>query len=1093
MNKMLILVLVGVFIISFSSAFEFDNVGSYDENTRTINIDNGFGFGANLAEITLNTPLNYYVGAGYQKVAEFTIDNKGTYDDALRTMKFYDHNNKMLEFERNFDYRIKTFVEVEVEDYGEECNILINTTKVCNIIVTGTHREQQEQWNNLTNDNLIEGTYIIGIFTDVEIADIIEWIPTFYGVEITQWASWTQDLNVNITNYFKFDEQDTTGTGVIIDSVGNNNAVNNGTSNTSGIISTAYDYDGSNDYIELSLDSVPIGGQSRSFNVWVNSDDITSNRDIITYGTEASTQLFHFRQLSNGSIWFQNQGSEIGSNVSLSGDVWEMVTMTYNGTTVRLYLNATLVAELAMTLNTTTTNPLRFGIFVDAIQEPWNGGIDEAGIWNRTLTQSEITQLFNNGFGIDFSRSIEVELNSPTNDSILDNLSVDFNWTITRISLNITNWTLSVFFSNGTLAVEEINTTINTNENTTVISNQIFLDNNNYIWNVESCGINLSIVFCDLSENRTFTLDTIAPQINITSPVGTLDINSIGSNETLNVTFNDASLDTCWFDYNGTNVTIDGCLTNIQNSTQFILEENNFNMTVYANDTNGIENNTFISWEYKIILNTTFESSVFETQSQSFSINVSANSSLSSSVNMFYDGVLRSTTLSNNVSTVTFDIPPSVGNKDIIWSFTYAGDIINSTTSTQTVNGIQFNLCNGTLTTSYANLSFVNETVNQEAITATISAVWNFWLGSGDETKQVSVSNSTENLFYNFCFSASNETVNTNLSVAYNNNISQQRIFNSLPILTNVTTQIQLFLLPSSLGSFTQFQTRDIASNALSLVKAVITRTLVSSTITVSSSFTDSSGLVIIFLNPDITYSAVFSKTGFVNNAFSFVPTTDLRIVTMGTGGEVNGSNISIGTTYEITPTNSSLVNNTDVTFGFNVSGNDGITFISMNITDQDENVLSFQSNAGLGFISDIINTSNNTRIIGVYEIRTTEENLTITKLWIVGNEFVGDYSIFRQGTLFLDYNFSDFIRLLMVLGIIFGVVIYMSSNELADNNESKVAVIITLIWIFSIIGWLDNPAVVSQTGIAQFGKQYGIAILSSVASVVFFMRRSLF
>ena len=77
-----------------------------------------------------------------------------------------------------------------------------------------------------------------------------------------------------------------------------------------------------------------------------------------------------------------------------------------------------------------------------------------------------------------------------------------------------------------------------------------------------------------------------------------------------------------------------------------------------------------------------------------------------------------------------------------------------------------------------------------------------------------------------------------------------------------------------------------------------------------------------------------------------------------------------------------------------------------------------------------------------------------------------------------------------MVILIMFGIVIFMSSNELADNNESKIAVVILLIWGFSVIGWLNNPAVVSTTGIAQYGRQYGIAILSTAAALFFFIRR---
>ncbi|KKN69655.1 hypothetical protein LCGC14_0439580, partial [marine sediment metagenome] len=363
--------------------------------------------------------------------------------------------------------------------------------------------------------------------------------------------------------------------------------------------------------------------------------------------------------------------------------------------------------------------------------------------------------------------------------------------------------------------------------------------------------------------------------------------------------------------------------------------------------------------------------------------------------------------------------------------------------------------------------------------------------GSGTQTKNINLVNSTEKLNHSICFSPSNQTLNTNVSLTYNNGESQQRSFTSEPILTNTTLVQVLYLLPSSLGLFGQFQTRDVANNPISLVKAMITRVLGGSTITVASGFTDSSGLVIFFLNPDATYTATFSKSGFLDNVFTFVPTTDIRFVTMGGSVSVNGSNISIGLNYDIIPSNFSLNNNTLVDFGFNVTGNDAVTFISMNLTNSSGFSWAFQSNAGTGFISQTLNTSDNKTIVGRFEIRTAEENMTIVKVWVIGNEFEGDYSIFKQGKLFLDYGFADFIRLLLVVLTLFGIVIFMSKNEISDNNESKIAVVILLIWIFSLIGWLDNPAIISETGIAQFGKQYGIAILSTVAGVFFFVRRT--
>ncbi len=506
-------------------------------------------------------------------------------------------------------------------------------------------------------------------------------------------------------------------------------------------------------------------------------------------------------------------------------------------------------------------------------------------------------------------------------------------------------------------------------------------------------------------------------------------------------------------------------------------------------------NHTFLVSSF-IENQTNFNSNSFETASETFSVNITTNGTAPTNGVFGYNGIGTTATIINTANnnynlSSTIDVPIDIITGSFNFNFSIGGDEHNTSLQTQTISPIILTFCNSTINIPYINFTFKNETTAKETLSASIDSTFNFWLGSGTQTKNINLVNSTEKLNHSICFSPSNQTLNTNVSLTYNNGESQQRSFTSEPILTNTTLVQVLYLLPSSLGLFGQFQTRDVANNPISLVKAMITRVLGGSTITVASGFTDSSGLVIFFLNPDATYTATFSKSGFLDNVFTFVPTTDIRFVTMGGSVSVNGSNISIGLNYDIIPSNFSLNNNTLVDFGFNVTGNDAVTFISMNLTNSSGFSWAFQSNAGTGFISQTLNTSDNKTIVGRFEIRTAEENMTIVKVWVIGNEFEGDYSIFKQGKLFLDYGFADFIRLLLVVLTLFGIVIFMSKNEISDNNESKIAVVILLIWIFSLIGWLDNPAIISETGIAQFGKQYGIAILSTVAGVFFFVRRT--
>ena len=361
------------------------------------------------------------------------------------------------------------------------------------------------------------------------------------------------------------------------------------------------------------------------------------------------------------------------------------------------------------------------------------------------------------------------------------------------------------------------------------------------------------------------------------------------------------------------------------------------------------------------------------------------------------------------------------------------------------------------------------------------------------------LSEANENNSFAFCLSPGDEVLSTTISLDYRNSESQQRSFaSSLTTLSNSTVDKTLFLLPTVAGIFTKFQTTNSNGDPLSGVLGVISRTIEGvPDVEIVSGSTDSSGFVSFFLNPDVTYGGTFSKTGFPDNVFTFVPTSEIRTVIMGVGTGLigNGTQLALNTTYEITPRNSTLQNQTDITFGFNVSSTQAVNFISMNISNSSGSQLLFVSDTSAGVITGIAHTGNNTKIIGRYIISDGVEEISVTRTWIVATDFIGDYSIFKQMTMFTDYGFKDFTRILLVLLAITGVLIFLSTSELLDTSESKVAVGMLLIWAFSIVGWLDTGIVVSSASgninkLGQFSSQYGIAILSTGAAAFFVLRR---
>ena len=99
-------------------------------------------------------------------------------------------------------------------------------------------------------------------------------------------------------------------------------------------------------------------------------------------------------EICGGQLW-----ARVGSGGSWSAEVsqpltsadlntWKHVAMTFDGTTLRLYVGGVLIGS-APGAHTTRNAPLLFGRWTPAA-EYWNGLIDEVRIYGRVLSQGEI-------------------------------------------------------------------------------------------------------------------------------------------------------------------------------------------------------------------------------------------------------------------------------------------------------------------------------------------------------------------------------------------------------------------------------------------------------------------------------------------------------------------------------------------------------------------------------------------------------------------------------------------------------------------------------------------------------------------------------
>ncbi len=126
---------------------------------------------------------------------------------------------------------------------------------------------------------------------------------------------------------------------------------------------------------------------------WVNPSTVNANwRDVIYKGNDnyyLEGTSSNASKPDAGLIAGGSYGDAFGT-AALSANTWSYLAETYDGTTVRLYVNGTQVASTAHTgAITTSTNPLQIG--GDSIYGQYFAGmIDEVRVYNVALTATQI-------------------------------------------------------------------------------------------------------------------------------------------------------------------------------------------------------------------------------------------------------------------------------------------------------------------------------------------------------------------------------------------------------------------------------------------------------------------------------------------------------------------------------------------------------------------------------------------------------------------------------------------------------------------------------------------------------------------------------
>lgn len=502
-------------------------------------------------------------------------------------------------------------------------------------------------------------------------------------------------------------------------------------------------------------------------------------------------------------------------------------------------------------------------------------------------------------------------------------------------------------------------------------------------------------------------------------------------------------------------------------------------------------------------LSSTFNATTYETADESYNLNMSFDTAVYTlqSATMYYNGTALTSTsssysggavISNSKTLAALTTPQ---NYSFYWTLSLIntnGSTLTYTTSTkyQYVNVTQFGLCNSTLNQKYFNFTFRNETINQEYVSASIISTFVYYLGSGSVNKTYYYSNANTNMSYAFCASPSDRSFYAQPYIQYQNPYSTARVYNPSIAYYPVTSQTTvLSILPSGLGIYSRYVSYTSGGGPLSSVSVQITRNVGGTTVNIANGLTDASGLFAIYLDPTAQYDYVFSKAGYLSKTFSLTPNSNepyavyLALINGG-ATQINGSQIGTNKSVVITPSNSSLLNNTNYIFSLNVTGN--VNFIAFNITNLSGQQIAYVSGSS-GYISTTINTGNYSRLTGTFTIRSSTENYSFSKTWLITNYYVGSHSLFAVMTSWDQYGFAyDYYRFIIIVLVMIVAVGGLSKMEITDTSESKIGTGIFILWAFSYVNWLNigiaaiNPSAPFYV-VQQFANQFGIAIVTTI------------
>ncbi len=435
------------FSINLVSAFDFDNVLTYEKEDMKVSFNNcdlwlgtclnkGELFGS--IELKSHSSVTETKGYGFGKEEVVMYYDFTTWDltkDGLGEVIFTDMTTGE-EIEKDYEFVIWKEVDVVVDDYANPCNPdeSLQARISCNAVIVGSHVEKQFKWVKYDSRDIPEGNSRIGLKTYVGQKDYVDGVWTIVGKEVSKHITWAGDLDTANIAYWGFDE----GTGSTLnDEIGANDWTTQGMEEGDwlpGISGTSLNFT-PNEY--ASGGSFALAFPAVTIQTWYRP--FTRTAYITVLGTDLGGRNdgeFEVLLDSNGNPAMQSDNGVAQTFLSADGlvklDEFSQQVSIYNTTGMFLFIDGVFNNSNTV-VNQPDLTPWRLGDSEGQTQF-WNGRIDEVGIWSRTLSLEEIEFLYNGGAGRGYQEddagAPNVTLNTPLNNTNSSTSTITFNATV---------------------------------------------------------------------------------------------------------------------------------------------------------------------------------------------------------------------------------------------------------------------------------------------------------------------------------------------------------------------------------------------------------------------------------------------------------------------------------------------------------------------------------------------------------------------------------------------------------------------------------------------------------------------------------------